>query len=314
MKENLLEILCCPECKQSGFKLNNFKKVNDEIEKGILCCACGNTYSIINGIPRFTEYHKASNYDKDTKEKFEFQWKKWGKDSIIFGKSKSDCFRFFSEFSGSTINEKSLNGKLVLDAGCGHGRFVEIFAEFGAESVGLDFGDGVEIARWRTKHLQKANIIQANILRLPFKEKIFDYVWSLGVIHHTPDPRLAFKSLAGIVKTGGHLDIWVYPKESIAWEISQKSIRAITTRLPPQLLYYLCYLAVPLLSVVSTYSKTRFPKNSWRQCAQVIYDWYSPPYQTHHTTEEIRQWYREEGFDSIETLKTAVSLSGSKKC
>ena len=51
MKENLKEILVCPDCKRS-FKVVSFLEDNGEIADGILSCHCGNIYPIIRTIPR----------------------------------------------------------------------------------------------------------------------------------------------------------------------------------------------------------------------------------------------------------------------
>lgn len=318
MKRWMLEILVCPECKAAPFRIIDEKADGNEIISGILRCNCGREYKIINYIPRFlsSEGQKTKEpdtYDVDTKKKFEFQWKTWGKDEVIFGKTESECFDFFEKFSGSSVTKEFLKGKIVLDAGCGHGRFAQIFAKMGARSVGLDLGEGVEIAQWRIRGMENASIVQADIMKMPFKDGIFEYIWSNGVIHHTPNTRRAFSSLVRPAKEGGYVDIWLYPKGNIFWEVSQKAIRFFTTKLYPRLLSWLCYLPVPLLSIVSTYSNTRFPKNSWRECAQVIYDWYSPKYQWHHTIEEVTGWYQEEGFEHIESVGVPVAVSGRKK-
>ena len=318
MKRWLLEILACPDCGKYPLDLIEKEANTQGVISGILRCSCQSTYPIINSIPRFLPNYRLDtlamkvDYDEDTKKKFEFQWQKWGRDEVIFGKSESECFNFFDRFSGSAVSRDFLKGKLVLDAGCGHGRFTQIFAKMGAQSVGVGVGDGVEIAQWRTKGMDNVNIVQADIMKMPFKKGVFDYLWSNGVIHHTPDTFKAFTRLVNVVKESGYLDIWVYPKGGLLWETSQRAIRFFTIRLNPKLLSILCYLPAPLLAIVPTYSKTRFPKNSWRECAQVIYDWYSPKYQWHHAIEEVVGWYQREGFEDIEALEVPVAVSGKK--
>lgn len=318
MKGFLISLLDCPECRSGSLVLKKESRENNEIISGELHCKCGAIYPIINEIPRFSKNCRIDNPSlrqikaSQVQKRFEYQWKKWGRDEVIFGRDREESKKFFLKYSGSKINSEYLKGKLTLDAGCGHGRIAEIIAEFGALTVGLDIGDGVEIAKYRIAKYPTACIVQGDIMDPPFKNNTFDYIWSNGVIHHTPNTRRAFSQLTKIIKKGGYLDIWVYPKKGILWEISQKSIRAITTRLPERTLEFFCYLAVPLLSVAPTFSKTRFPKNSWRECAQVIFDWYSPQYQTHHTNEEVVAWYKEEGFTDIEILNLPVAISGRK--
>ena len=315
-----------------------------EIISGLLNCECGNFYPIVDCIPRifpsaiseFPQYaarfknkiieiipHSIQEIRKtemeelceSTKVVFGIQWQVWGMEEKIFGRSYQETKDYLLKYlMPSYASEKYLSPqRLVLDAGCGHGRYVEILSkEYKAETVGLELSRAADIAWVRNRENISAHIIQGNILFPPFACKTFDFVFSNGVIHHTPNTRWAFHQLADIVKTGGIYGIWVYPKWSWLWETTQKIIRTITTQLPPRLLYYLCYIPVPLLSVFPSYSHTKLGKASWRQCAQVVWDFYSPKYQTHHTQAEINQWFEEEGFTDLENEGPSVSAYGRK--
>lgn len=340
MKKKLLNYLKCPICK-GEFSLTIFKSAGEEIIEGLLACEKHFVYPVINSIPRilpdvihrhikFKERYKHElkllpNFKEErseinifdsfflqTQKRFEFQWLKWGNEDVIFGHTKDEDKHRVLKMLPNDVTIKNLEGKLILDAGCGHGRYSEIFGEMGAEVIAFDLGNGVEVAKRRTDPLNNVHVVQGNIMELPFMDNTFDFVWSFGVIHHTPDTRAAFKKLSSLVKRDGYMSIWVYPKGSLAWEISQKLIRQITTRLHPQILYGLCYMAVPLLYFVKTYSNTHPRKNAWKHCVQVIYDWYSPKYQTHHTEEEVSEWYVEEGFKCVEVLPMSTSVCGKK--
>ncbi|MBN8129440.1 methyltransferase domain-containing protein, partial [Vibrio vulnificus] len=78
---------------------------------------------------------------------------------------------------------------------------------------GIDLGAGVESAFALTRNLPNAHIVQCDIFKLPLK-RAFDYAFTVGVLHHTPDPKKAFLSLAGKVKAGGHISAWVYGAEN----------------------------------------------------------------------------------------------------
>ncbi len=341
-------IRCKNYCNLNNINLSekNFNEINctscyqQEINEGVLRCKCGKIYPIINSIPRilpnalasfphfiekYREFLQPFNISKkeledfktkfgQTQKAFELQWEKFGKSNKIYGRTKEQQKQyFFNEFSAPEVMPEYFKDKLVVEGGCGHGTFIEIMAELGAEAIGLDLGMGVEIAYKRCEHLPTAHIIQTNIMNPPIKKGCFDYVFSTGVIHHTPDTMGAFHSLAGLVKSGGYYAIWVYPKESWVWEITCKSIRYITTRLPPGFLYYLCYIPVPLLSVIPAYSGTNLKQNSWRECVQCVYDWFSPKYQSHHTYNEIIEWFEKEQFESIKKMPLPVGVTGIRK-
>ena len=83
-------------------------------------------------------------------------------------------------------------------------------------------------------------IVQADLLDLPLAEAAFDLVFSIGVLHHTPDPRRAFAQIARRVKPGGRLAVWLYRKNTPPQEWLNTGLRRITTRLPARVLEPLC--------------------------------------------------------------------------
>ena len=112
------------------------------------------------------------------------------------------------------LSPADLDGKVVLDAGCGMGRYLRIAAESSASLiVGLDLSQAVVAARELTAGLPSVAVVRGDLLRLPFAAASFDQIYSLGVLDHTPDPREAFLALARLLKPGGRIAIWVYPRE-----------------------------------------------------------------------------------------------------
>jgi SAM-dependent methyltransferase len=107
------------------------------------------------------------------------------------------------------VNREFFKDKVVLEGGCGKGRHTQLAAQFGARDViGVDLSDAVETAFAATRHLPNAHIVQTDIFNLPFA-RAFDYAFSVGVLHHLPDPRGGFKSLVSKVKPGGHMSAWI---------------------------------------------------------------------------------------------------------
>ena len=83
-------------------------------------------------------------------------------------------------------------------------------------------------------------IVQADLTRLPLAEGVFDLAFSIGVLHHGPDPRGAFREVARRVKPGGRLAVWLYRKNTLPQEWANSALRAVTTRLPARVLEPLC--------------------------------------------------------------------------
>ena len=150
----------------------------------------------------------------------------------------------------------------------------------------------------------------------PLKDESFDYVWSHGVLHHTPSTKDAVKACATLPKKNtGWFYVWVYHKGGFIWEYGNLFLRAITTRLPEKAVLFLSYALAPLLYIVPAYNKDVNLSNvSWSECALSINDWLAPKYQWHHSAEEVISWYEEFGYKDMEqTLANGVGIIGVRK-
>jgi ubiquinone/menaquinone biosynthesis C-methylase UbiE len=213
-----------------------------------------------------------------------------------------------------------LKGKLVLDAGCGMGRFAEVVHQAGGEYVGLDFSFAIDAAQANAGRTPGVHFVQADLFQLPFADSTFDVVMSLGVLHHTPDPRRAFASLPRVVKPGRLLTITVYDAGNKVYVANSRFWRRYTTRLPRRVLHLLSFAAAPLyylwtlpgvgwlLRSVAFISLER----DWRWRVLDTFDWYSPRYQSWHTHHEVFGWFKENGFRQVEVLAPSVSQIGIK--
>jgi SAM-dependent methyltransferase len=127
--------------------------------------------------------------------------------------------RYSEQFLGwiAPVKPEFFRDKVVVEGGCGKGRHTQLAAQWGAtDVVGIDLSAAVESAYAATRHLENAHIVQADIFRLPLR-RVFDYAFSVGVLHHLPDPRGGFISLAAKVKPGGHISAWIYGAENNEW-------------------------------------------------------------------------------------------------
>ena len=218
------------------------------------------------------------------------------------------------------LKPADLEGKLVLDAGCGMGRYLRVAAEGGAKVVGLDLSRAVEAARDLTREMRGVSLLRGDLLRPPFAPRSFDHVYSLGVLDHTPDPRAAFLALARLLKPGGRIVVWVYPREKPALERVIEAHRAISTRLPLGVLMALSRIMAPVGGLkrrimqsrsrlmarmgvalnVLTIGVSMHPDPEVRVCDTL--DWYAPKYLSRHTFEEVAGWFAEAGLSEIEDL------------
>ena len=298
----LTPLLACPDCGQAL-----------GAGRGARLACTGpeaHEFSAEGGIPRLLPAELAMEAPETrTVAAFERQWRRYGGLRRIFGKDPSAmAANLMGARMGTRIDADWYRRKRVLDAGCGHGRYLRAFADLGAEVVGLDIGRGPELAGVPLDDPRIA-VVQGSVLQPPFQPGSFDLVFSDGVIHHTPDAAGAYQALARLVRPGGAFYVWVYPQEGRLREAVFGAGRAITTRLPGPLLRLLCFMLAPLTIFVRSYSGTRLGQATWAECAQVIHDWIAPPLQSHHTHEEVVGWAEQAGLTDPERLPIPTGLT-----
>ncbi len=200
MRRKLLEWMVCPKCR--GELAVTVHREAAEIEEGVLeCSRCAVSYPIVRGIPRFVPQE---NYAAT----FGHQWTRYALlqlDSQNQTTFSHDRFYSITEWSPS-----ALAGKLVLDAGCGSGRFAEVALAAGAEVIALDLSSAVEPCRANLGSNPRLHCVQASLYELPFRAAQFDCVYCIGVIQHTPDPKKSVISLLDKVAVGGSVGLWIY--------------------------------------------------------------------------------------------------------
>ncbi len=273
MRKEHLSYLSCPATNQK-FTLTAFETKGPHVIAGILETK-STWYPIISGIPRILikelkinslqihhdflkefsdkltedirkEWQKAIDsisdldkfvaHQKKTAESFSYEWKYIYKENDY---EKQNFFHFLSPYVG----EKDLKGVSTLDIGCGSGRFTKWAALSGSKvSFGSDLGETVEVAYGMTNHLPNVCIVQADIYDMPF-EDIFDFAYSIGVLHHLPQPKEGFSRLPKVLKRDGRMLIWVYNRRGNARAIYfYEPARALLKHLPKPFLFKLCYI------------------------------------------------------------------------
>lgn len=228
MHESLLEILAEPETRAPLELQSPTHAANGQIESGTLVSTqTGAEYPIVRGIPRFVS---PENYA----DSFGFQWNEFRNvqlDSVRGVRVSEE--RFDNE---TTWTQADLEGKLVLDAGCGAGRFAEIAAERGARVVGLDLSSAVEATARTISGFEGVNVVQGSILAPPFRPGVFDFAYSLGVLQHTPDPVGAIGRIVECVASGGRYAFTIYARQPWTKLNTKYLVRPLTKRLPTKVL------------------------------------------------------------------------------
>ena len=257
MLKSLLQWLICPVCGH-GFKLDVLCSKGDEITEGKLNCPCDQKFPIIAGVPRllcdglredlpqlypefFNRYSELFNskwklaktdlnqQKKMTMDRFGFEW-------LHFSDYNCDNFKQFI----APLPVDFFKGKLGLDIGCGAGRHAEQASQNGAEIIGIDLSQAVDAAQQNNIENKLVHIIQADIYNLPIKPGIFDFVYSLGVLHHLPEPEKGYRTLIQLLREGGALFVWLYAFS--ARKIALEILRAITRQMSNNNIRRVAYL------------------------------------------------------------------------
>jgi SAM-dependent methyltransferase/uncharacterized protein YbaR (Trm112 family) len=320
-----MQWLQCPAC-HGSLSLDARQGTGREITEGSLNCRCGQRFPIIRGVPRFLpeelrhelpKYYpefdgcdliaakgegfvrrKADHIKSSTLSRFGYEWNYF---------CDYDCNNF--ETFTAPLPMEFFRGKIGLDVGCGAGRHSKAASERGAEMIAIDLSTAVDAAYLNNAKNEGVHVVQADIYNLPIKENSFDFIFSLGVLHHLPDPQLGYRRLIPLLNEGGALFIWVYAYA--VRKVALELLRFISQRLSNaniKRMAYLCNLVdygvfvnlyrllsvlPPMASLVRNCSPSRV-KEYARHGFKVGYtDWFdrlSAPISNYYKRNEMREW------------------------
>jgi SAM-dependent methyltransferase len=153
------------------------------------------------------------------------------------------------------ISREDVQGKSVLELGCGNGSLLVHMAGWNpSRLIGVDLGSSVVSAR---KNMERSGtngygVVQADLTT--FTSDGFDMTYSIGVLHHLNEPAKGFQAVLANTRPGGRFHCWVYAREGNAIIINLVDpLRKIASRLPWWFTKYL--IATPLVFPYFVYAK-----------------------------------------------------------
>ncbi|HVN96726.1 MAG TPA: methyltransferase domain-containing protein [Syntrophorhabdaceae bacterium] len=309
MHDSFIQYLCDPLTKEP-LDVEIIHENDGFIFEGYLYSAT-NRFPIVRGIPRFSGYQENNSYAHS----FGYQWNKWAKvqfESHNVGKPMEGwTLRMWEKIT--TVTAKDMRNALVVDFGCGSGRFIEIARMKNARVIGIDLSASVESAYESFKNDRNVLIVQGDMLNPPIKCEAADGAFSIGVLHHTPDPRRGVEKMAKSVKKGGWVAISVYSKGGYYDFPTVKFYRKLFKLLErffrylPPLIYSLVTvyvisfsLKVPLMGRIirSLFPYIKLPDKKWSLLD--TFDSVTPSYQSAHEPYEVFTWFKDLGLIEIE--------------
>lgn len=326
MHSALLSKLRCPACRAS-LELTEAVETDGEIESGLLACrGCRAGYPITQFVPRFV----ASRSYVDS---FGFQWNRFRRTQLdSYSGLPISRERFFRE-TGWRPDE--LQGRSVLDIGCGAGRFAEVVLAAGASVTAVDYSNAVDACWLNLGPSPGLNVVQADVYGLPFEPGSFDFVYCLGVLQHTPDVEKAFVAVTQQVRRGGRLTVDVYPRKAMTYLWPKYWIRPIARRLPLPTLFRIVEAAVPILVPVRRLlgripgigRKLRYavpiidysdmlPLSATQLKEWAIldtFDMYASVHDHPQSQKRVRSWFESAGFQSVEVFSAGFLVGRAAK-
>ena len=325
MSEKIISLLACPSCSSDLQLSDTLKKADDDdiIEGALMCQGCNINFPIRNGIPRF-----AGDEQTDFTN-FGYQWNRWGQVQI-------------DRLSAHRLSEKRLlaetgwdvswfKNKIILDGGCGAGRFADVAANFGAEIIAVDISQAIDACRENLSlHGNKVHCIQASLFDLPLKKDILDGAFSLGVIQHTPEPEKAITSIVSHIKPKGNLAVNFYEKNFWpALQVIKYALRLFTPYLSPGALLVLSKVLVrvffPITYAIKNIRKVRLLSHFLPICSVHnpelskdqqyswtlldTFDWYGPKYEIRQKHTRLGALLGELGMDNIQSRPGVIQAT-----
>jgi SAM-dependent methyltransferase len=253
MRPEALNFFACALCGDAlSLSREGIREEAGHIMSGqLVCVACGSRFPVWDGVPMLLPGN-VETVKTETASRFAEEWLRW---SDLRDYYEDEFFAWIAPLRPSDFADK-----LVFEGGCGKGRHTAIAASCGARAVvAIDLGDSAFVAFRNTRNLPNVHIAFGDLLRPPVKP-VFDLAFSVGVLHHLPDPAAGFRSLASRVRDGGQVSFWVYGQEGNEWITRYVNpVRVnFTSKLPAGLLRALCWPPSALLwSVIKLFYRPR---------------------------------------------------------
>lgn len=294
--------LLCPACRK-------------DLSADGVCLSCGHAVPRPDGVFQLVEDGYASSFGA--------QWREFARTQLDSATGTHISEQRFADVTG--WSPALLSGRSVLDVGCGAGRFTEVAIKWGAHVTAVDLSGAVYAARANVAHGERARFVQGDARALPFAPASFDFVFSIGVAQHTPDPLAFVRAVAGMVRPGGKAALWVYERRPTALLSTRYFLRPVTRHLPqhwnrriasalvgtffplaervdrmPEPVRKLVLKTLPIAVYLGQLPLGREAQREWSLLDTL--DWYSPRYDRPQTFRDVARTLRDAGAKQVERL------------
>jgi SAM-dependent methyltransferase len=235
------------------------------------------------------------------------QWTRFPGSDGFFGSPA-----LFDDVFGPLVDRRAMAGQRVAEIGTGPGRFIAILLDAGAaHAVAVEPSAAFDVLRQNTAAwADRITYLRAPGDQLPAGLEL-DYVFSIGVLHHVPDPVPVLRAALAALKRGGTIAIWLYGREGNGLYLSLAlPLRVVSSRLPHPLLWGVTRALDPFLVAYSglcrlvplplhEYMRAVIARLSGDKRRLVVYDQLNPAYARYYTRAEAISLLEDAGFVDV---------------
>ena len=275
-----VDLLACPACR------GDLRADAAELT----CVTCGIAYPIENGIP---DLRVPSEARTETVRAFymDSPFPNYPPGDTLSGlrgrAAKSEFARLLEQAVPGDAN--------VVELGCGTGQTSLFLATANRKIIGADLTRAsLELGNNAAARygLSGVRFIETDLRTPALKRGAFDVVYSSGVLHHTPNPRASFRSMAELARPGGIIVLGLYN---------------VYARFPHRLRRGVARLTgnkfIPFDPVLRARDSEPERRRAW------LRDQYEHPEEHRHTIAEVQRWFRENDIEYLRTYPNALIAS-----
>jgi SAM-dependent methyltransferase len=280
------DLFCCPRC--SGALTRHAAHFT--------CGSCQQTYPDQEGVPSLFASNEWSTDRRDVTDVMKAfyeanpfpNYDDFDSAASLIDKARTGLF-------AKLLDEQIPFGARVIECGCGTGQLTNFLSIANRTVIGADLclnSLKMATAFKDQNDLSRAHFFQMNLFRPCFKPASFDLVISNGVLHHTSDPFLGFRSIATLVKPGGYILIGLYHKYGrLATDVRRWVFNTTNDR----------FMMLDRHAVDSNVSAAK--RRSW------FMDQYKNPHESKHTVGEVLGWLQKVGFEFVHAVPKTVPFA-----
>lgn len=148
-----------------------------------------------------------SNVDQETVDGFGEEWVTYDQNVRSAADLQQTFDRYFSVFPWEQLPAEAVG----FDAGCGSGRWARLAAPRVGRLIGVDPAAGAAgVAARNLAGEPNAHVVIGTAGSLPFADGTMDFGYSLGVLHHTPEPAVGLADCVRCLKPGAPFLVYLY--------------------------------------------------------------------------------------------------------